>query len=217
MVILPRLKRLVGPLVTGLRAGFLQWTRPLTSSLPLQTLADLGRSKSELVAENALLRQQLIILRRQVKRPACTKTDRVLLVLLARMVRTWKQTLFIVQPETLLGFHRELFRLVWKHKSKASSHQPKVAAQTIALPQADGEGQSPSSALKGFVENCYNWACGSASAASRRTCEEFAPTSHEGKSGARFCALTPHRSGPVIFYRSPICFFDRFLRSSSSN
>ena len=142
MVILPRLKRLVGPLVTGLRAGFLQWTRPLTSSLPLQTLADLGRSKSELVAENALLRQQLIILRRQVKRPACTKTDRVLLVLLARMVRTWKQTLFIVQPETLLGFHRELFRLVWKHKSKASSHQPKVAAQTIALPQANGEGQS---------------------------------------------------------------------------
>ncbi len=133
MVILPRLKRLVGPLVTGLRAGFLQWTRPLTSSLPLQTLADLGPSKSELVAENALLRQQLIILRRQVKRPACTKTDRVLLVLLARMVRTWKQTLFIVQPETLLRWHRELSRLVWKHKSKAFSHQPKVAAQTIAL------------------------------------------------------------------------------------
>ena len=91
MVILPRLKRLVGPLVTGLRAGFLQWTRPLTSSWPLSTLADLGRSKSELVAENALLRQQLIILRRQVKRPACTKTDRVLLVLLARVVRIWKQ------------------------------------------------------------------------------------------------------------------------------
>jgi hypothetical protein len=92
MVILPRLKRLVGPLVTGLRAGFLQWTRPLTSSLPLSTLADLGPSKSELVAENALLRQQLLILGRQVKRPACTKTDRVLLVLLARMLRTWKQT-----------------------------------------------------------------------------------------------------------------------------
>src|SRR3989440_7835658 len=119
MVILPRLKRLVGPLVTGLRAGFLQWTRPLTSSLPLQTLADLGRSKSELVAENALLRQQLIILRRQVKRPACTKTDRLLLVLLARMVRTWKQTLFIVQPDTLLRWHRELFRLYWKRPRDA--------------------------------------------------------------------------------------------------
>src|SRR5256886_529375 len=133
MVILPRLKRLVGPLVTGLRAGFLQWTRPLASSLPLQTLADLGRSKSELLAENALLRQQLIILRRQVKRPPITRTDRVLLVLLARLVRTWKQALIIVQPDTLLRWHRELFRLYWKRRSKASSHQPKVAAETIAL------------------------------------------------------------------------------------
>src|SRR5256884_9548799 len=121
IVILPRLKRLVGPLVTGLRAGFLQWTRPPTSSLPLQTLADLGRSKSELVAENALLQQQLIILRRQVKRPACPKRDRVLLVLLARLVRAWKQTLFIVQPETLLRWHRELFRLYWKRKSQTQT------------------------------------------------------------------------------------------------
>jgi putative transposase len=55
------------------------------------------------VAENALLRQQVIILRRQVKRPACTKKDRMLLVLLASMVRTWKQALFIVQPETRLA------------------------------------------------------------------------------------------------------------------
>jgi putative transposase len=64
--------------------------------------ADLTKSKSELLAENALLRQQLIILRRQVKRPVYRKTDRVLLVFLARMVRTWKQALFLVQPETLL-------------------------------------------------------------------------------------------------------------------
>lgn len=96
ILILPPLKRLVGPLVGGLRARFRQWTTPLTSSLPLQTLADLGKSKSELVAENALLRQQLIILQRQVKRPAGTKMDRVLLVFLARLARTWKQALFIV-------------------------------------------------------------------------------------------------------------------------
>ena len=75
------LKRFMDPLARGLRARFLQWTRPFTSSLPLQTLADLGRSKSELVAENALLRQQLIMLKRQVKRPVCTKIDRILLVL----------------------------------------------------------------------------------------------------------------------------------------
>ena len=114
----------------------------LTSSLPLQTLADLGRSKSELVAENTLLRKPLIILKRQVKRPACTKTDRLLLVLLARLVRTWKQALFIVQPDTLLRWHRELFRLYCKRKSKTTSHTPRVAAETIALRRRDGDEQS---------------------------------------------------------------------------
>jgi hypothetical protein len=117
----------------ALSSRFTRWTKPLGASLPLATLTDLGRSKSELLAENALLRQQLIILRRQVKRPTFTRTDRILLVLLARLVRTWQQALVIVQPDTLLRWHRELFRLVWKRKSKTASHTPKVAAQTIAL------------------------------------------------------------------------------------
>jgi putative transposase len=99
----------------------------------LEVLTDLARSKSELMAENALLRQQLIILRRQVKRPACTKTDRMLLVLLARIVRSWKQTLVIVQPETLLRWHRQGFKLFWKYKSRAASSQPKLSAETVAL------------------------------------------------------------------------------------
>jgi putative transposase len=99
----------------------------------LGTLTDLARSKSELVAENALLRQQLVILRRQMKRPTCTKTDRMLLVLLARMVRTWKQVLFIVQPETLLRWHRQGFKLYWKYKSRATSAKPKISAEIIAL------------------------------------------------------------------------------------
>src|SRR5215831_1418224 len=109
------------------------WTKPLLTSLPLATLTDLSRSKSELLAEIVLLRQQLIILERQVKRPTFTRTDRLLLVLLARLVRSWQQALIIVQPETLLRWHRELFRWYWKSKSKAASHKPKVAAETIAL------------------------------------------------------------------------------------
>jgi hypothetical protein len=71
-----------------LSSRFARWTKPLRTSLPLATLTDLGRSKSEFIAENALLRQQLIILRRQVKRPAYTNTDRILLVLLATLART---------------------------------------------------------------------------------------------------------------------------------
>jgi len=48
-------------------------------------------------------------------------------------VRTWQQALFIVQPDTLLRWHRELFRLYWKRRSKTPTLQPKVAAETIAL------------------------------------------------------------------------------------
>jgi putative transposase len=119
----------------SLHHRFVAWTKPDTTSLMPGMLTDLTRSKSELVAENALLRQQLIILRRQVKRPVCTKPDRMLLVFLARMVRTWKQALFIVQPETLLRWHRQGFQLFWKDKSRAASLTPRLSQKTVALIQ----------------------------------------------------------------------------------
>jgi putative transposase len=132
-VILTCIKRLTGLCLQSLHRRFAAWTKPHTTSLLLGTLTDLARSKSELVAENALLRKPLIILHRQVKRPACTKTDRMLLVLLARAVRTWKQALFIVQPETLLRWHRQGFQLYWKYKSRSTVSKPKIAAEIVAL------------------------------------------------------------------------------------
>jgi hypothetical protein len=63
---------------------------------------DLTRIKSELLLENMRLRQQLIVLKRQAKRPTLTWRDRILFVLLASRLRTWKQALTIVQSETVL-------------------------------------------------------------------------------------------------------------------
>jgi putative transposase len=117
----------------ALKERVLRWIKPLTTSLVLETFADLTRGKAELLAENTLLRHQLIILRRQVKRPVYKKTDRFLLVFLAGMVRAWKRALFLVQPETLLRWHRELFRLFWKHKSKAQARKPRLSLETISL------------------------------------------------------------------------------------
>src|SRR6266436_524140 len=94
----------------AIQGRFSRWIKPPTTSFLLGTFADLTRGKAELLAENALLRHQLIILRRQVKRPVYRKMDRLLLVPLVRIVRTWKQALFLVQPETVLRWHRELFR-----------------------------------------------------------------------------------------------------------
>jgi hypothetical protein len=60
------LQRLLDGCLHAISSRLTHWTKPLGTSLPLATLADLGKSKSQLIAENALLRQQLIVLRRQV-------------------------------------------------------------------------------------------------------------------------------------------------------
>lgn len=136
------IKQCVSFCLHALQEHVVQRIKPSTTTLALGTLADLTRGKAELLAENALLRQQLIILRRQVKRPVYRKTDRLLLVLLARMVRFWKEALFLVQPETLLRWHRELFRVFWKHKSKAHTRKPRLSPETIALGKRDDRKQS---------------------------------------------------------------------------
>ncbi len=101
-----------------------QWikakTKPATSSQVVETASDLLRSKAELVAENALLRQQLIVLKRSVKQPKLTRHDRWLMVLLSSRLPHWKQALLIIKPETLLRWHRELFKWVWRRKSRHS-------------------------------------------------------------------------------------------------
>jgi putative transposase len=62
--------------------------------------------------EDALLRQGLIMVSRQVKRPRLSWRERGIMVLLASRLPNWKETLFIVQPDILLAWHRDLFRLV---------------------------------------------------------------------------------------------------------
>ena len=44
----------------ALASCFTRWTKPLVTSLPLATLTDLGKSKSQLIAENALWRRQYV-------------------------------------------------------------------------------------------------------------------------------------------------------------
>src|SRR5713101_2357828 len=96
------------------RQLFRRLTEPARLNLVTGTLADLPRSRAELLAENALLRQQLIVLHRQVKTPHLTWRERLSLLFLARWVPNWKQVLQIIKPDTLLRWHREAFRLLWK-------------------------------------------------------------------------------------------------------
>src|SRR5829696_5092693 len=132
--LLERFRPLAGTAMRALKRRVARWTRPAAStSLVLGTVTDLVRSRPELVAENALLRQQLIVLARTAPRPRLTRADRRLLVLLASRVRAWRQALLIVQPETLLRWHREGFRLFWRWRSASRRPSPGVAPDTIAL------------------------------------------------------------------------------------
>ena len=95
--------------------AFKSWTKPARPSQLLGTLSDLNRSKAEFLAENAILRQQLIVLSRQSKlnRPLFKPLDRFLIMLLASKVAAWKQALLILKPDTLLRWHRQGFRFFW--------------------------------------------------------------------------------------------------------
>jgi transposase InsO family protein len=101
--------------------------------LALGAIADISASRDDLVAENRLLRQQLILLRRQLGRPRLNPEDRVTLVVLASRTKSWASAMLIVKPETLLRWHREGFRLFWRRRSTVTSREPRVASETIAL------------------------------------------------------------------------------------
>jgi hypothetical protein len=118
---------LLRPLWTAL------WLRPAAATHLRGTAADLWRSKPDLLIENALLRHQLVVLRRSGKRPVLTPADRTLLVLLAGRLRSWRQALLIIKPDTLLGWHRAGYRLCWKWHSRPSAGRPPLAASTLAL------------------------------------------------------------------------------------
>jgi putative transposase len=71
--------------------------------------------------ENLALRHQLLVLQRSAVRPHLSRWDRILWVWLSRLWTDWRASLVIVQPATVLAWHRRGFQLYWRWKSRASS------------------------------------------------------------------------------------------------
>jgi hypothetical protein len=76
-------------------------------------------SRAALAAENLVLRQQLSVLEHAVKRPKLHPRDRRFWVWLSRLWPNWRSVLRIVQPDTVLKWHKMGFKLYWRWKSKA--------------------------------------------------------------------------------------------------
>jgi putative transposase len=93
--------------------------RPRPCSTVGGLAADLLRSHGELVAENVLLRQQ---------------HERGLITLLAAVLPRWRDALLLVKPETVLRWHREGFRLLWRWKSRSTMPStPRVSPDLVEL------------------------------------------------------------------------------------
>jgi hypothetical protein len=83
----------------------------------LVTLSSIFRSRATLQLENLALRHQIGVLRRSARtRPKLTSGDRLLWVWLSRIWSDWRSALAIVQPETVIAWHRAGFRLFWTWK-----------------------------------------------------------------------------------------------------
>jgi len=92
------------------------------------------KSKSRLEAENAALRHQLIVLRRKMpRRVRLTNNDRWFLIHLYRWFPSILQVLTIVQPETLVRWHRAGFRGYWRWKSRPWGGRPPIETDLRAL------------------------------------------------------------------------------------
>jgi hypothetical protein len=100
----------------------------------LAVLASPFKSKSRLEAENAVLRHQLIVLRRKLKgRARLTNSDRWFFVWMYRWFPTILKVVTIVQPETLVRWHRVGFRRYWCWKSSSRGGRPQIETELRAL------------------------------------------------------------------------------------
>ncbi|MCP4753152.1 MAG: helix-turn-helix domain-containing protein, partial [Proteobacteria bacterium] len=88
----------------------------------------------DLAAENRALRQQLAALNHKTKRPRLRLRDRVFWVLLSKFWSKWRDVLVIVQPETVVKWHRQGFKLFWRFKSRRKGPgKPPIAPEVRKL------------------------------------------------------------------------------------
>jgi putative transposase len=104
----------------------------------LRLAVDLLRSRAELVAENALLRQQLIVAQRKVVgRVRWAPWERLTMALAARVTPAWRAALLLVKPATILRWHRDGFRALWRRRSRPVGRPPTRRAPLIREIAAD--------------------------------------------------------------------------------
>jgi hypothetical protein len=83
--------------------------------------------------EIMVLRHQLAVLKRQVGRPRLRRRDRLFMAALSRALPRPRWSSFVVRPQTLLRWHRELVRRKWTYRRTATGGRPPLADDVRAL------------------------------------------------------------------------------------
>jgi putative transposase len=95
-------------------------------------IADLVRSYAALMAENAMLRQQLIVAERKIRgRVRRAPWERFAMAIAARFTPTWRAVTFLAQPATILRWHRAGLRGFWRQRSQRRGRPPTPRAALI--------------------------------------------------------------------------------------
>ena len=82
--------------------------------MALLIVKNVFRERGELALENLPLRQQLAVFHASKKRPHLRRSDRIFPIWLSRLWSNWRWALHIVQPDTVVLWNQQGFRLYWR-------------------------------------------------------------------------------------------------------
>ena len=100
----------------------------------LRTFGLICSGHRAIALENLALRQQLAVFQRTVKRPHLRTSDRLFWILLAKAWRDWRTALIVVQPDTVVRWHRQWLRRRWTRLStRTRPGRPSTTATIRAL------------------------------------------------------------------------------------
>lgn len=101
-------------------------------SLLLTTVLAWVRPRQELVLENLLLRHQLALLTRPTRSRRTARLrawDKLLWVLARRFCAGWREHIAIVTPDTVVRWHQQGWRLIWRWKSRSRGGRPHLSPE----------------------------------------------------------------------------------------
>jgi hypothetical protein len=145
-------------LARGARSGSLS-RNDRVAELVLHILVSPFKAQARLEAEILVLRHQLNILHRQApKRPRLTVADRLIFVWLYRLFPSVLNAVSMIEPETVLRWHRMGFRLYWRWKSRAQGGRPRIPGDIRRLALATCVGSLvPTPAITTNSERICRW------------------------------------------------------------